>query len=144
MRTTQFSPWADEAAGDAAPEVLNMTFGALNYEAILALEPDVISAIDSGITEEEYESLSQIAPTIAQSADYVDFGTPWQDTVLTVGQVLGQSDDAEALVAEVEGQIEAAREANPQFDGKTVSVSYKLPGIYGYYTAQDSRGSFLC
>ncbi|MEL6310039.1 MAG: iron-siderophore ABC transporter substrate-binding protein, partial [Chloroflexota bacterium] len=70
--TDAIFPWADDEAGDAEPEILNMSFGALNYEAILALEPDLISAVDAGITEDEYEQLSLIAPTLAQYDTYVD------------------------------------------------------------------------
>lgn len=136
-------PWAKEAADGAQPEVLNLTFGALNLEAILALEPDLISAIDAGITQEEYEQLSQIAPTLAQSDEYVDFGMPWQETTQLIGQALGKSAEAEELIAEVEAKIEAVRTDHPAFDGQTVSVSYNSGGQYGYYTGQDSRGRFF-
>ncbi len=136
-------PWAQDAVDGDTPPVLNMSFGSLNYEAILALEPDVISAIDAGITEEEYETLSQIAPTIAQSDAYVNYGTPWQETTLTIGRVLGQSEEAEALVTEVEGLFEAAQEENPEFIGKSIAVAYNFSGTYGYYTAQDARGRFF-
>ncbi len=57
---------ADVGVGGVQPQVLNMPFGGLNYEAILALAPDLISAVDSGITQEEYDNLSQIAPTVAE------------------------------------------------------------------------------
>lgn len=138
-------PWADDAAGDAQPVVLNMEFGALNYEAILELEPDLISAIDAGITQEEYNALSQIAPTIAQSADYIDFGSPWQVTTRTIGAAVGKSAEAEALITEVEALFTAVREQNPQFAGKTVAPSYyaSSANTYGYYTDQDSRGRFF-
>ncbi len=46
--------------------VLNMPYGSLDYEAILALQPDLISAVTADITQEEYDLLSQIAPTIVQ------------------------------------------------------------------------------
>ncbi len=136
-------PWAVEAADGVQPEVLNLTYGALNYEAILALEPDLISAIDAGISAEEYEALSAIAPTIAQYDEYLDFGMPWQETTRLVGTVLGKSNEAEALVEDIETRFQTIREENPQFEGKTVSVSYYLGEIYGYYTDQDSRARFF-
>ncbi|PJF38194.1 MAG: ABC transporter substrate-binding protein, partial [Phototrophicales bacterium] len=85
-------PWAVEAAGDAEPIVLNMPYGSLNYEAILELQPDLISAVDAGITQEEYERLSQIAPTLAQTDDYIDFGTPWQEATRLIGKAIGKSE----------------------------------------------------
>jgi iron complex transport system substrate-binding protein len=136
-------PWATDAAGDAQPEVLNMPYGNLNYEAILALQPDLISAIDAGITQEEYDILSEIAPTIAQYDDYVDFGMPWQETTRLIGMVLGKSVEAETLVTDVEARLAEVREENPQFTGKTVVVAYHNGATYGYYTNQDSRGRFF-
>jgi iron complex transport system substrate-binding protein len=137
-------PWAQDEADGIQPVVLNMPFGNLNYEAILALNPDLISAVDSGITQEEYDSLSQIAPTIAQSADYVDFGSPWQETTRTIGKAVGKSAEAETLITNVEDKFAAVRDENPQFAGKTIAVAYaKGGGEFGYYTGQDGRGRFF-
>lgn len=41
-------PWAEDEAGDADPEILNMTFGELNYEKIAALQPDLILGTSLG------------------------------------------------------------------------------------------------
>lgn len=137
-------PWADAAAGDAAPEVLNMTWGSLDYETLVGLNPDLISAIGAGINQDEYDRLSQIAPTIAQSDAYIDYGTPWQETTTTIGKVVGKEAEAEALVAGVQDQIEAIRKAHPEFEGKTIAVVYSFtPGSFGFYTAGDQRGRFF-
>ncbi len=141
--TSVIFPWAkDKVTGDE-PIVLNMPFGALNYEAILALKPDLISAVTSGITQDEYDKLSLIAPTIAQTADYIDFGMPWQVATQLVGDAVGKSATAEKAVTDVEALFKEARTTNPQFDGKTVAVSYFSAGTYGFYTSQDSRGRFF-
>jgi iron complex transport system substrate-binding protein len=135
-------PWAEDEANGAEPIVLNML--EINYEAILALQPDLITGLYSGITEEQYEQLSQIAPTITQSGDYIDYGMPWQETTLTIGAAVGRSEEAAAIVADIEGQFEAARAAHPEFEGKTIAVTYNYnEGTYGYYTAQDPRGRFF-
>ncbi len=141
--TDAIFPWADDKVEGEEPVVLNMPFGNLNYEAILALEPDLISAVTAGITEEEYELLSQIAPTITQTADYINFGVPWQEVMRMVGDAVGKSAEAEAVVADTEALFEAAREANPEFADKTVAVSYFYSGTFGFYTSQDSRGRFF-
>ena len=140
-----FLPWAEDEAGGATPVILVMPFGNLNYEAILALNPDMISAVTAGITEEEYETLSQIAPTIAQSGDYVDFGMPWQEITRTIGAAVGQPDEAEALVVDVEALFAEARSANPEFAGQDIVVAYNYGDArtYGYYTAEDGRGRFF-
>lgn len=136
-------PWAEEAADGEIPLVLNMPYDALNYELILELEPDLISAIDGGITEEQYEALSQIAPVLAQTDEYIDYGTPWQETTLTIGRAIGKSAEAAALVAEVEEQFETTIEEHPEFEDKSIVVAYNFGGTYGFYTDQDSRGRFF-
>ena len=137
-------PWAVEAAKGATPEVLNMPYGTLNYEAILALKPDFISAVTSGITQEEYDTLSKIAPVLPQTDEYINFGVPWQAATTLIGQAVGKSAEAEAIVDRVEGLFATVREENPAFVGKTVAVSYMSePGKFGFYTDQDSRGRFF-
>ena len=117
-------PWAQDQLGGAEPEVLQMDFGQLNFEVIATLEPDLLIATHSGITEEEYETLSEIAPVVAQSGDYPDFGMPWQEQTRVIGRALGRAEQAEELVAEVETQIDAAREANPVFETSTVAWAF--------------------
>lgn len=141
--TSAVFPWAEDAANGATPEVLNMPYGSLNYEAILALQPDLITAVDAGITQEEYDTLSQIAPVLAQSDTYIDFGTPWQEQVKIFAKAFGEVKRGQALVSELETKVERARQAHPEFAEKTVAVAYKNGGTYGFYTAQDSRARFL-
>ena len=136
-------PWAEDEAAGLEPEVLNMPYGSLNYEAILALQPDLITAVDAGITQEEYETLTQIAPTVAQSDEYIDFGTPWQEVVRRLAKALGETEQGETLVSDLEAKFEQARQAHPEFAGKTVAVAYKNGGTYGFYTAQDARARFF-
>ncbi|MBI1259730.1 MAG: ABC transporter substrate-binding protein [Chloroflexi bacterium] len=136
-------PWAQDKVEGDMPTVLKMDFGSLNYEAILALKPDLIVAVYSGITQDEYDALSKIAPTIAQSADYIDFGMPWQETTKLIGAALGKSAQADTLVSDVEAQVEQTREDNPGFAEKTIAVAYDFSGTYGFYTGQDPRGRFF-
>ena len=136
-------PWAEDAAAGAQPEVLNMPYGALNYEKILALQPDLITAVGAGISQAEYDTLSQIAPTLAQSDDYIDFGTPWQEVVRRLALAVGKTERGETLVSELEAKFEQTRQTHPEFAGKTVAVAYNSGGTYGFYTAQDSRGRFF-
>ena len=76
-------PWAQDELGDATPEVLPSTD--LNFEQIAALDPDLIVGVWSGMTAEDYELLSAIAPTVAQPENYDDYGTPWQEQTLILG-----------------------------------------------------------
>jgi iron complex transport system substrate-binding protein len=134
-------PWAQDELGDGEPEVLSTE---LNFEAIAALQPDLIVGISSGMTESEYETLSAIAPTIAQSDEYIEYGEPWQAATLTIGEALGRADEARALVDETEALFTEAREDHPEFAGATAVVGYYYGnGTVGGYGPQDSRSRML-
>lgn len=135
-------PWAQDELGDADPVVLDPV--ELDLELIASLEPDVIIASTSGTTEDEYLLLSEIAPTVAQVPGYDDFAVPWRERTLAVAKALGESEHAEQLIAGIEEQFTAAREANPEFDGATALVG--LAGADGQayaYGENDTRSEIM-
>ena len=133
--------WAEDLLGDATPEVFDGDV--VNAERIAALEPDLILAVYSALTEQEYETLSQIAPTVAQPGEYVDYGVPWQEQTVIIGRALGQEDEAQALVADIEGRFVAVRAEHPEFEGATGVVASPYQGTVSVYSPQDPRGRFL-
>jgi iron complex transport system substrate-binding protein len=110
------------------------TWGAdeIDFEAIAKQKPDVIFAIYETIDKQTYERLSQIAPTVIQSADYPDEETPWEVQLLTTGKALGKEAEAKELVGKVAGRIDEARTANPEFDDKMLVVDFG-PEAGGHY-----------
>ncbi|MFY9856482.1 MAG: ABC transporter substrate-binding protein, partial [Exiguobacterium chiriqhucha] len=74
-------PWtADKLKelGEENPNIYQDTDG-LDFEAIADSQPDVILAAYSGITQEDYDTLTEIAPVVAyQETPWV---SSWQDTV---------------------------------------------------------------
>lgn len=134
-------PWAQDKVTGELPEVLVNTDG-INYERITALKPDVIVALYAGLTKEEYDLLTQIAPTVAQPGAYADYGIPWQEVTTTVGKIVGQGAQAQALVAEVEKRFASVRAEHPEFQGATGIVATPYEGIW-VYGAEDVRGRFL-
>lgn len=138
-------PWAQDALQGEEPDVLNMTFGELNYELILSYTPDVIIAVSSGILEDEYNLLSEIAPTVAQSGDYDNFGMPWQEATQLIGDAVGKSTEAEAIVGDVQAAFDSAAEAHPEFAGKEIVVAGSRAdgAAYFFFSAQDARTRFF-
>ncbi|MGY1616403.1 iron-siderophore ABC transporter substrate-binding protein [Geodermatophilus sp. SYSU D00691] len=137
-----FFPWADEAAGDAEPVI--MPRAEVDFEAIAAAEPDLIMAVTTGLTEDEYDTLSGIAPTVVQPAGHVAFGTPWQEQTRVTGQALGQEERAEELVAEVEALLDEARAEHPQLDGASLTLSGPaFEGEYPFHASDDTRTRFF-
>jgi len=136
-------PWAQDelaALGGAIPAAVGGE--SINMEKIAALQPDLILALYSGLKQEEYDLLRQIAPTVAQPRDYVDYGIPWQELTLTVGKAVGKADEAQALIAGVEAQFAQIQVEHPEFTGATSIVATPYQGIW-VYGEQDVRGRFL-
>jgi iron complex transport system substrate-binding protein len=116
----------------------------IDFEAIAAQKPDLIFAIYETIDKQPYDRLTQIAPTVIQSADYADEETPWDVQLLTTGTTLGKEAEATELVARVQARIDEARKANPEFDGKTLVVD-QGPESRGHYLLPENdprRGLF--
>jgi len=137
-------PWAQdklEELGGTIPEVLDATDG-VNIEAVAAQKPDLITAMYTDLTKSDYEKLSQIAPVITQSDGYVDYGITWQEMTTQIGKAMGKSVQADELVADVEGQLDAAAEENPDFKGAQGVVATPYEGIF-VYGPDDPRGRFL-
>lgn len=136
-------PWAKERIGAAPlPEVLEFE---LDFEKIAGLKPDIIVGLYSGLTQEEYDTLSKIAPTVAQPQGMADWRADWRTITATVGQILGKTGEADALIAEVEAGFERAKRDNPELAGKTAAIlSYwGWPATYYAYGSQDPRGRLL-
>ncbi len=136
-------PWAEtaaKAAGDP-PELLTNTDG-IQFEKVAALRPDVIVALYSDLKKSDYEKLSQIAPVVAPPEGHADFGIPWQETTRTVGQVVGEPDEAEKLIGDLEARIAKAKEEHPEFAGKSASMAMSYEGIW-VYGPDDPRSRLL-
>ena len=137
-----FFPWADEAAGDADPVILPRE--EINFEQIAALDPDLIMGITAGLTDTEYATLSDIAPTVVQPEEYVDYGTPWQVQTMVTGKVFGQEDRAREIVAEVEADFAAATAEHPELEGATLALSGpSYEGQYPFHASDDTRTRFF-
>lgn len=136
-------PWAEDEAGGADPEILNMPDG-INFERIAALNPDLILGVYSGMTARDYELLSQIAPTVAQTGEYIDYGTPWQEHTLTVGKALGREDQARKLITDLEARFDEVGAAHPEWDGRSVVVAtYSEDGKFSAFASEDPRARFF-
>ena len=138
--------WTNEAfasLGVDEPNVFDDTDG-LDFEAINNAEPDVILAVYSGITEEDYAQLSEIAPTVAYTKEA--WATSWQDMTRDNAAALGLSDEADALVEEISTLIAEKTAEYPEIQGLTAAYCYfdvsNLSSFY-VYMPKDPRASYL-
>lgn len=134
-------PWAQSKLGGAKPGVLSS--GDLDIEKVASFAPDLIVGLDSGMTEKEFLLLSKIAPTLAQPAEYVDYGTPWQVKTKIFGKAIGESAKADELVNGIESRYADIRAKNPAFKGATAAVAFYYENMPGAYTSSDIRSRFL-
>lgn len=135
-------PWAQDLLDGEEPTVLGASD--LSLEQVAALDPDLIVGVSSGMTSEQYELLSEIAPTIAQTADAPDYQETWQTGTRLIAAAVGRTDEAEELITEVEALFAEARQANPEFEGQEGTVSYVMSeGEVGAYASGDSRSRIL-
>lgn len=141
----EIGPWALdelESLNGELPEVVGAVVE-LNMEAIVALQPDLIIGLYSGIDENQYNLLSEIAPTIAQPAEYVDYGIPWDALTLTVGKAVGKSEEAEALVAGIEELFVQYQAEYPEFVGAIGLAGLAGSGDPWIYGPEDPRNRIL-
>ncbi|WP_454042736.1 iron-siderophore ABC transporter substrate-binding protein [Cellulosimicrobium sp. Marseille-Q8652] len=133
-------PWLEDAYTES-PEII----GTLepSYEQIAVLDPDVILDVKSSGDPERYERLSEIAPTVAVPEGGEAYLASMEDQVSMIATALGRADAGEELLAEVDDAFAAAREENPDFEGKTAVIgSYWAEG-FGAYVSSSSRGEFM-
>ncbi|MGH3487513.1 MAG: iron-siderophore ABC transporter substrate-binding protein [Actinopolymorphaceae bacterium] len=136
-------PWAKDALGDSpVPERLSSVDG-IEFEKVAAVQPDLIIGIYSGQTREHYETLSKIAPTIAQpKGSTIDWAVSWQEITTMVGAAVGKPDKAKALVDDLEALVAEYAADNPSFKGRTALMATPYEGIY-VYGADDPRSQLL-
>jgi len=118
-----------DEVSDYPPEALEVvsigsTYGELNTEAILALEPDLVLA--ATITSpEQVQTLETLGIPIFLLANPEDF-SGLLENIKVVGILTGHETDAEALADELEARIEAVTRRVE--DAKRVSVFYEVDG----------------
>jgi iron complex transport system substrate-binding protein len=139
-------PWVEEKLdelGGETPVLFDETDG-IDYEAVADTAPDVILASYSGLTQEEYDTLSKIAPVVAYPE--VAWGTSVDDMIEMNSKALGLADEGEALIEELHADAYAALEENSVLKDKKVLFSYIDPtdlSQIGYYTAIDTRPGYI-
>ena len=91
-------PWTAEKYKELGVEnpVVYDDVDGLDYEAISDSNPDVILAAYSGLTQEEYDLLSEIAPVVAYPEGA--WQTGWRDQITMNATAIGKKDEGDALV----------------------------------------------
>ncbi|WP_449279868.1 iron-siderophore ABC transporter substrate-binding protein [Leucobacter sp. GX0328] len=139
-------PWVEQKLdelGAETPVLFDETDG-IDFEAVAETEPDVILAAYSGLSSEEYETLSKIAPVVAYPE------TPWatslEDMIALNSEALGLADEGAALTAELRSTTEQALAEHTELSGTKALFAFMNPSDLskiGFYTVHDTRPGFL-
>ncbi|TYC53118.1 ABC transporter substrate-binding protein [Rhodobacterales bacterium] len=131
-------PWAEEALGTAKPILLR---GEIDVEQVAMLKPDLIEALWSGITQDEYRQLSKIAPVLAPNAADGAYGTPWQDIMTTIGGATGKAAEAEEIVSVLGDRMAQIRDRHPDWQDRTAVIGW--PSGPAFFAEGDVRTQLL-
>lgn len=136
-----YLPWIKEAVeerGDDLPEQFEGD-DALSAEEILGYKPDVILAPWSGITQEQYDQLSKIAPTVAYEKE--PWTITWEEQVDVIAKALGEPDQAQAVKDDVQAAFD--ENADAEYENYTFSYIYNDgPQNLGIFLPGEQRVAF--
>ncbi|MGM7671274.1 iron-siderophore ABC transporter substrate-binding protein [Microbacterium sp. A93] len=140
-------PWVEDALeelGGEEPVLFDETDG-IDFEAVADTDPDVILASYSGLTQQDYDTLSQIAPVVAFPE--TAWGTSWQDMITLNSQGMGMAAEGEELITELEGDISEAAAKHPELaEASAMFVTHVDTGDLSevnFYTSHDTRVMFF-
>ncbi|MBB4930499.1 iron complex transport system substrate-binding protein [Lipingzhangella halophila] len=140
-------PWVEEELEelDAETPVLFDEADGIDFEAVADTRPDVILAAYSGLTQEDYDTLSEIAPVVAYPE--TAWGTPWREVIELNSQALGMADEGAELVADLEEEIDTAVADHPRIEDRSAMFLTHVDATdlseVSFYTTHDTRAKFF-
>ncbi|MGL3608473.1 iron-siderophore ABC transporter substrate-binding protein [Rhizobium sp. G187] len=140
-------PWVSErlkALGGPPPQLFDEGDG-IDFETVAETRPDVILAAYSGLSQADYDTLSQIAPVVAYPQ--APWSTDWRETIRLDSAGIGMAREGDALIADIEKKIAAEVAKYPELKGKTAMFVTHLDAtdlsMVNFYTTQDTRVRFF-
>jgi len=140
-------PWVEEKLTelDAETPVLFDETDGIDFEAVADTEPDVILAAYSGLTQEDYDTLSEIAPVVAYPE--TAWGTAWRDMIELNSQAMGMAAEGEQLIGDLETEISDTAAEHPELAGTSAMFLTHVDtgdlSEVSFYTTHDTRVQFF-
>nr|WP_296776128.1 iron-siderophore ABC transporter substrate-binding protein [Rhodococcus sp. (in: high G+C Gram-positive bacteria)] len=135
-----YLPWIDDAITESGAQAPQQFTGGteLNVEAVLALDPDLILAPWSGITQEQFDALNKFAPVVAY--EELPWTITWEDQISVIGKAMGEEQKAADEIDKIKTQFTDATAAHPEYRDVTFSYIYNTgPGTLGVFLAEEQR-----
>ncbi|NEK60315.1 iron-siderophore ABC transporter substrate-binding protein [Geodermatophilus sabuli] len=140
-------PWVSDRLEelDAEVPVLFDETDGIDFEAVADTDPDVILAGYSGLTQEDYDTLSEIAPVVAYPEG--PWATPWREVIEMNAAGMGMAAEGEELVASIEQDIADTLAEYPQLEGTSTMFMTHVDTTdlseVSFYTPFDTRSAFF-
>jgi len=140
-------PWVAQKLKElnAGKPVLFDEGDGIDFEAVAATRPDVILASYSGLSQADYDTLSQIAPVVAYPEAV--WSTDWREMIRLNSAGMGMAAEGEALIKKIEAEIAEAVATHPEIRGrKAMFVTHLNPldlSTINFYTTNDTRVKFF-
>lgn len=140
-------PWVAEKLVElhADKPVLFDEGDGIDFEAVAATRPDVILAAYSGLSQSDYDTLSQIAPVVAYPE--APWSTDWREMIRLNSAGLGMAAEGEALIKKIEADIARTVAEHPELKDKSAMFITHLSAsdlsIVNFYTTNDTRVKFF-
>ncbi|WP_181274628.1 iron-siderophore ABC transporter substrate-binding protein [Brevibacterium oceani] len=140
-------PWVEDKLEELdaeTPTLFDETDG-IDFEAVADTKPDVILAGYSGLSQEDYDTLSEIAPVVAYPE--TAWGTPWREMIEINSEAIGMKDEGEKLIGDLESEIDEKVADHPVIkDKSTMFLTHVDPSDLSevnFYTTHDTRAMFF-
>ncbi|GEP48456.1 ABC transporter substrate-binding protein [Microbacterium saccharophilum] len=141
----RITPWVEDAIADLGgeePVILDSATYELSIEELLATDPDVLIASYSGLTQEEYDAVTNAGVPVVAPEEAL-WSTPWRDVITDTGKALGMDAEAEELLAGLDQQVADAAAAHPEFAGTTIAYAADDVDTFYLYLPADPRVEIL-
>nr|WP_265500515.1 iron-siderophore ABC transporter substrate-binding protein [Paracoccus beibuensis] len=140
-------PWVEarlDELGAEAPPLFDEGDG-IDFEAVAASDPDVILAAYSGLSQTDYDMLSQIAPVVAYPE--AAWSTDWREMIRLNAAGMGMASEGEELISRLEREIQDTLAGYPELEGKSAMFITHLDStdlsVIRFYSANDTRVKFF-
>lgn len=140
-------PWVAEKLtelGGDTPVLFDEGDG-IDFEAVAATNPDVILASYSGLSQSDYDTLSQIAPVVAYPQS--PWSTDWREMIRLNSAGLGMAAEGNQLISSIEADIAEVVADYPGLKGKSAMFVTHLDATdlstVNFYTTHDTRVKFF-
>lgn len=137
-------PWVREAYEKDGKELPKTFEGGeqLDVETIATLEPDLVLAPWSGLTQKQYDLLAEICPVVAY--EKTAWTTTWDAEIATVAKALGKPSEGQQVIEQLKKTLAEAGGKHPDWKGKTFSYIYTQgQGTLGVYMPTEQRVAMI-